>query len=278
MKDFVSKLSLYDILAMLIPGGMIFLFIALTLGNKWDIDKDKINPVLGWAIALVIAYLIGLVNHVITSVIWKPFRNCPMMIQRSYHAVINSFRYTVYLKRFRSNMSETISNVCAYRWIVLLVYIVILIASILMFVFCPCKSWAFLPLAIYAVLFIFYGIYSWHKKKCSNRDSDTTKGTLESYYQAYYYAATHRYGNDIFIIEGQVAFLQNMFLPLALFCVLPEYFYCGYLNNLCIVRGLAIMGILLLIPTVFYRQNTIYRRVWEDYEFLKRVNHEENTN
>lgn len=80
MKDFVAKISLYDILAMLIPGGTIFLFLSLTLGYKLKMDKELIDPILGWVIALVLSYLLGIINHVYTLNLWKCFRNNPEMI------------------------------------------------------------------------------------------------------------------------------------------------------------------------------------------------------
>ena len=47
MDKFVSKLSLYDILSMAIPGGTIFLFLSMTLGYKLKINESEIDSVLG---------------------------------------------------------------------------------------------------------------------------------------------------------------------------------------------------------------------------------------
>lgn len=39
MMDFTSKLSLYDIIAMIIPGGTILLYLLINLGYKLTIDE-----------------------------------------------------------------------------------------------------------------------------------------------------------------------------------------------------------------------------------------------
>ena len=94
MKDFTSRLSLYDILSMVIPGGTIFLFLSLAFGNQLSIDQSKISPVLGWAIALVISYLLGLINHVCTAILWKPFRNNPEMLRFSQQQALHERKAT----------------------------------------------------------------------------------------------------------------------------------------------------------------------------------------
>ena len=50
----------------------------------------------------------------------------------------------------------------------------------------------------------------------TNVDLETTttdKCILDNYYRAYYYAKKNAYGNDIEIMESQVAFLQALLLP-----------------------------------------------------------------
>ena len=97
MKELVSKLSLYDILAMVIPGGTIIVFIALMINNSLIVNEDLIEKPLSWIIWLVISYIIGLLNHTLATFVWKRFRNNDFMIKlsvekaRSYLPVIGRF-------------------------------------------------------------------------------------------------------------------------------------------------------------------------------------------
>ena len=79
MDKFVSKLSLYDILSMVIPGGTIFLFFSMTLKYELYFCEYHIDSALGWIIALVASYLLGLINHICTAIIWKKFRKNHML-------------------------------------------------------------------------------------------------------------------------------------------------------------------------------------------------------
>lgn len=63
MKDIVSKFSLYDILAMIVPGGAILVAIALMINNLLVINTNLIEKPLFWIIGLTGAYLVGLLNH-----------------------------------------------------------------------------------------------------------------------------------------------------------------------------------------------------------------------
>lgn len=84
MNELTSKLSLYDILSMIIPGGTILLFLALTVGCELRFDGYKIAPVISGTIVIVVSYLLGLINHSFTSCLWKPFRNNSKMIQQAF--------------------------------------------------------------------------------------------------------------------------------------------------------------------------------------------------
>lgn len=75
MNQFLGKLSLYDIIVMIIPGGAILLFFLDYYGvNLVSIGSNDISPltVLG---AVVASYIIGMGNHVIAKKLWGVFRN-----------------------------------------------------------------------------------------------------------------------------------------------------------------------------------------------------------
>ena len=251
MKEFASKLSLYDILSMLIPGGTIFLFISLTLGYKLKIDNSEIDTVLGWTIALVISYLLGLINHICTTISWKWFRNNHMLWkEKTIH-----FRDTL-----------CFMDICLLCLITLSILGCLLLHIKNEQTICLIISITFLTVFI-------CGITEPNKKQ----ENDTSQHIRKQYYDKYYYVMKNRYNDDIPIMEGQVAFLQNMLYPLALFLfvtlqillkeLISEEGCCFYKNIWWFIALL----FLLLIGAIFYRQNKIDERISEDYEFLMKI-------
>lgn len=74
MDKFLGKLSLYDMIVMVIPGGTILLFFLDYYGVDLLSIGSDISPlvVLG---AVVASYIIGMGNHVIAKKLWKTLRN-----------------------------------------------------------------------------------------------------------------------------------------------------------------------------------------------------------
>ena len=62
MKELVSKLSLYDILAMVIPGGAILIYLNTVIGNTLIFDKTKADPAITWIISFVVSYIFGIIS------------------------------------------------------------------------------------------------------------------------------------------------------------------------------------------------------------------------
>lgn len=258
MKEIFSKLSLYDMLVMLIPGGTILVFIALSLDFELYFDTFKMAPALAWTIMLTLAYLIGIVNHIVTSVLWSPFRDCPHMIENAKNKVYGIDESPVYK--------------CGKEvWIFLehnfleIVLIVIAFSFIGMFLNCDGlnnKCGIYVLLIFYALL-LFLTFCEVH--------IIFTNNVNDEYYESYYYVLKNRYSDDIPIMEGQVAFMQSMIIPLLLLALLP----CEVLNDYiphgseCCVRWLLISLIVLMILAIILRQRKIYERVWEDAKFLK---------
>ena len=274
MKDFASKLSLYDILSMLIPGSTIFIFLSLALENELQLYPFKINTAIGWIIVLVSSYLIGLINHVFTAIIWHPLRNRHTMIEKELLNITDTGN-TRYLSKFLSKIS--INNIKReeriYIRFIILGYCVPTLATLFLgLTYCKYKLTS-LPLIVYIIILAIIVIvqYFYRRKKCDIKNTLS----IDAYYEAYYYVSKHKMGNEISIIEGQVAFMQNMFLPLSLMLVLPLSTYEYYICNAYIIKILISVGICLLLPTIYYRQNKIYEHVWEDYEYLKRIEEED---
>lgn len=245
MKDFVTKLSLYDILSMLIPGGMIFVYLSLYLGYQLRIDENVISSALGWTIALVISYLLGLVNHICTTYIWSEFRN-------------------TYLNLYSCYIVPVLKILMVYVFLGILGYI------FQKMIFCMSDGIAillFIPIAFFIIMII--GESCDYDEKCKD---DYHK----EYFSKYYYVMKCRYNDDITIMEGQVAFIQNMLFPITLFLLVPPQLICDKLYaGVCFFKCeywyFALLMFVALIYTVFLRQKKIVERVLEDFEYLKQI-------
>ena len=91
MDQFFGKLSLYDIIVMIIPGGAILLFFLDYYGvDLLSIDSNDINSlaVLG---AVVASYIIGMGNHVMAKKFWGIFRNNYFLLSYSLKKAKNEY-------------------------------------------------------------------------------------------------------------------------------------------------------------------------------------------
>ena len=281
MKDIVSKFSLYDILAMVIPGGAIIVSITLMIKNLLVINENLIEKPLFWIIWLVVSYIIGLLNHTLAVFAWKMFRNNDFMIKLS-------------VEKARSHLSENghfyeltntikISNIDKGRirnWICLIMsvsLVYIIFASLMLIANCICKKCnsidislmltiPFIAILLISAVELIYALMS-------SKGSDPI--VLQKYYSAYYFVAKNKYNDDIPIMEGQIAFLQSMVLPLILFFFVPinSLFIPGI--SYCLFHLLLTICILTIPVVILCRQMKIYQRVWEDYEYL--LNTDNNT-
>lgn len=253
MDKFVSKLSLYDILSMVIPGGTIFLFFSMTLKYELYFCEYHIDSALGWIIALVASYLLGLINHICTAIIWKKFRKNHMLWREKE---------------------------CLIKKIALIALAIMIIALIIK---CICCFFSYFINGIWIVLLISVSFLcltmneAMPIRKHLNEDN-ISELLRKQYYKAYYYVMKHRYNDNIPIMEGQVAFIQNMTLPLALFLFFPPQYLLTYLpidkSDCCDVILYWLLFLILfiaLILTAFCRQRKIVQLVWEDYEYLKQL-------
>lgn len=246
MGSVVSKLSLYDILAMVIPGGTILLFLSSIIGFDLTFEHASIHSTFIWIAVFVLSYLLGLINHVLTAMVWKPFRNNIHMINRAHDDVLGD--------KTKGNL---LSKVCCILKNAILVIAAYVAMGCCLLFSCRCNLLYFGGFLIVLILLCIM---------CCCRKT-TAESDLKKYYKAYYAVAKNRYSDDIFIMEGQVAFIQNMLFPIFLLLLLPD------LGNICIakwncIRWFLAFGIIALIYVVFERQLKIYQRVWTDSEYL----------
>lgn len=252
MTNFLGKISLYDVLAMLIPGGIIYIFFLLSLGYNLTFDELQIDTTLGWLMALVLSYLLGLINQTITSIMWKPFRNN-----------LNMIKYASYISEHRQK-SYTLLPIYLYPIIIISIFIlgfwhneIVVLAIVPFFIFC---------------IVCFKQVFS-----CTlYQEIQDEEKLLDGYLEKYYYVMLHTYRNDISIIEGQIAFMQSLLIPIFCILILPNHnieslFTNLNVNNICLVKLLLFFTIIISIPVICERQIKIYQCVFEDFKFLSKI-------
>ena len=83
MKEYATKLTLYDFISMLMPGSIIaYCLMCLFISESDVIPMD--NPFF-WILFFVVSYILGIANHIISACMFKliGFRNCPKMLKDS---------------------------------------------------------------------------------------------------------------------------------------------------------------------------------------------------
>ncbi|WP_293490358.1 hypothetical protein [Prevotella sp.] len=206
MDQFLGKLSLYDIIVMIIPGGTILLFfldyygVDLLFNGSYDISSLAVFG------AVVASYIIGMGNHVIAKKLWRIIRNNSLLLSYSLEKAKNE--YTKEL----NNLMENVNLEC-------------------------CKL-----------------------------DLQSKSSLEDKYYQAYSYVLEKSKYGDISIIEGQVAFLQSMIIPMGLMLFLVSKH-----NSLPLFLGCFLL-LFISLYLIFDRTMLIHKQVWEYYEYTRRIN------
>lgn len=293
MKEYATKLTLYDFISMLMPGSIIVgvMIVLGTDGNLCLRDNSMF-----WLFFFVASYLAGIINHIATGVVFRKFRNCPKMILRSFKkAMGNGYKtlHNVVLNKSQNYHTEERSK-DDKKWckIVLLVTSVVFILLILCSACKNCIIDKKVSPSSCCVLIIFcvvlFIILSVSLRNVYNqpvdKDFDTETDLLNCYYQEYYYVRKECYGNDIEILESQVAFLQSLIIPMVLILVtylmtdknlLDLFFIKDHYSILpCCFTILYLILFGAISVSIFLRQQKIYDRVWEDYHYLKELEDE----
>lgn len=237
---FLSGVSIFDFLAMVIPGGVIIAFLGGCLEKvPFVINVCDKNAFTSYIILCVIAYLIGLIHNAFMDFLFNWwFRNNAYYIQ--YFHIITT-----------GNKERNI--VTAYKK-------------------CYCKYCIIRSICIFIKAI----------KKCSLcgektskvRKTNKNRNIRREYYRAYYYISNHSINSSISIMECQVTFIRNMLIPAICICFHYDMFKC-VLGMPNIQWGYFFIAIIALFITMISRQNKIYRRVWEDYLYLKYQEEEE---
>lgn len=289
MNGYSSKLSLYDFIVMLMPGSII-VGVMIVLGTDGNLSLRDNS--MFWLFFFVASYLAGIINHIATGAVFRKFRNCPKMILRSFKKAMDNGYKTLHndLLNQSQNYDTEERSKDDKKWckIVLLVTSVVFILLILC---SACKNCIIdkkvsptscCVLIIFCVVLFIILLVSLRNVYNQPVDKDFYKETdlLNCYYQEYYYVRKECYGNDIEILESQVAFLQSLIIPMVLILVtylmtdknlLDLFFIKDHYSILpCCFTILYSILFGAISVSIFLRQQKIYDRVWEDYHYLKK--------
>lgn len=250
MNNIFPKISIFDTLAMMIPGGATLAIIISCFDYNLQMGKSiEIEEWIIYTIILVSCYLLGNIVNVIMDIIWYPIRNNPMFLRISKH---------IYKCSLQVNDSYYLC-----RNLVLLVFTTGIIVIETMALYCK-QCFEFISIVFVLFLFIVWFVRQFKDKQ-----------RLVKYYEQYYYVAKNSTNNNISIIEAQIAFMRNMLFPLIMFSILKEKtLFPSYFPELY-ETGLIAAGSFLLFVTIIIRQHKVYVIVWEDYKYLKLLKKEE---
>lgn len=272
MNEFVSKLSLYDLLAMFLPGMLIFVFMTLVMGYELSVDECRAEKFISWTVFFLVSYLLGIINHVATSALVRifMFRNNSNMISRAFKDVYRYCSQNARLCEIADDVKEsgsTHSCMCRLLGILSIILLGIILYGVFKDESVHLRYLSILPFLIYSYSIIF--LFTSCCGRCFKNDNERI---VEHYYKAYYYVAKNKYSNDVFIMEGQVAFMQSMIVPLILYLFVPkcelEYLFELYDCLIYWIKGVLLVSIIILLVAINLRQMKIYQRVWEDYAYL----------
>lgn len=254
MNEIFKKFNVFDYFSHLVPGAIVVLALLhyfqckdqASMSNLFGCLYDKLveyNSIAFWTFFLVASHCIGLVNNVISDVVWYGFRNNTWFISAS------------------ENMVGANPKPCClkfYNVIYLLLLIFYIIHVILSSFDCPCYKTCvkYLPhtiavviLIVDAVALIIY-IFNSHDK-----------GKLEDYYKKYEEVKVYYPSNNISNLEAQIAFLRNSIIPLFL------------LSLICIVKDNPSNTLLIVSPFIafaafFLHQQKLYFHVYELWHII----------
>jgi len=233
-----SKFSLYDMLAMIIPGGVILASIIIVCDYSQTFEKittyccgcrsvefsmDLIQSV----IYLVASYVIGLINHWACDGIYKGFRNYPVAIESALIQILRengNMNLKTIVGSIYDNSKE--SRPCLFGLIVKTIEAI---------------------------------VCNWVLCRAPKRHDSV----VSSYYKAYYALSKENLLGSVPLVENQVALLRNSIIPtIILFCsfyrTMPEC--CVYIP---------IILVILIFVIMVQRQQKVYRMIWESANYYK---------
>lgn len=234
---FLSGVSVFDFLTMIVPGGLILAIGADFFGKMpLMIDMCEQCKFSGYIVILVSSYLLGLINNSLMDFVFKWFRNNPFYIQTQYQKLCASLPN----KGILGQLNLPSDMIVVKRG-----------ASFCEYVKSLCQS---LKTLIY-----FTSDYKANEER---------NKIISGYYTAYYFVATKQINSSISIMECQVAFVRNLILFVFLMGICDKFNVVKTCFGIDICWWIYIVVSLCLFVVMFTRQNKVYRRVFEDYVYL----------
>lgn len=242
---FLSGVSVFDFLTMVLPGCVYIALIGGLLGYQPFVVTVSSGAFAKYLMLLVVAYLIGIVHNAAMDFIFKWFRNNACYIQSQYSKV---FKYCCLSNSVLLDLGIPEIQISPNKKGIFQSQIRCLLDNFKM--------------CFYKNKIDFYGVCELDKTK-----------VLNGYYKAYYFVAKNSINSSLSIMECQVAFIRNMLFPLlfmtAQFCTVLDAVGLNIECSRIVILILYILGIVSLVMVMINRQNKIYRRVFEDYVYLK---------
>lgn len=269
MGTFTKNLSLYDMLSMIIPGGILLWMCSVYCKGLWSVSNGTASghhELFAFLFLCPLAYIVGIGNHLITTKLWAMFRNNPYLIIDCLEKAKNQFSSTRKLEKIRNsfrinpNRVDTCSAFIHYSFLTALGVVVFgIVLNLILAYMLNCLVFLYLG-AAYGIIWMLTTSF------CNSYSNKEEKKVIETYYEAYYYVQQKSKNSDISVMEGQVAFMQSMSIPLALLAVSSCSLTAASAN--CTFRLIMFSLFIIIFPMVICRIRKIHSRVWEDYEFL----------
>lgn len=280
--NIISKFSLYDIIAMVIPGFTILLFITSILGYQWTINDGMVNSTIFWIVAATLSYCLGIINEVISKQLWTGLRNNPHIIYDQLKKLKNEIGTYSNLPAGKMNLEIPSCSCymckCILGTIVFVGFAEMIIDKLISIN--DIQHASTLLICFFSMLVAILVVLSLLTYYENNALTNDAKELIDKYYESYYKVSSNQFHSGISTIESQVAFLQNMSTPIFLFAVLPtsKYattfdYFTDFPNDFWHynIKGLLILLFVLILYTVYRRIEKIYYLIWSDYEYLKRL-------
>lgn len=281
-----SKLSLYDILAMLIPGALIIFWASnVIFGNDLTIDESRINPWIVGVFFTATSYLVGIMYCKFMELVWNiVFKSCNYKSKGYFFLFIPGFLVVLCLLCSFLRFNDLFSCVLMKLIVLLAVFFI--------------TAWLYKADKIVKFFYVLLLLlernnlkmieiaYLKIKKETSiEQVQNRSNSRCGNYYEAYAFVAKNTYRNDVHILESQFAFLRSMFGVVLLYEVICLLYSFDLLKDrfeslmdslfpgvsVCLI-SICLLLLLIAIPFVMACiQKKIYEIVWEDYKYLHRV-------
>lgn len=269
MNEIFKKFNVFDYFSHLVPGAIVVLALLLCHYNSccdcakclclksfnfnsFSTLSDKLiedNTIAFWTFFLVASHCMGLVNNVVSDLVWYGFRNNAWLISME--------KCFVHAK-----------NNCSFIIKLVLVLTLSVLFSLLFVYYDFAASVTFALVALALVFLICFSVckkihfsvckkicFSVRKKNCFSVCKKNSKDALNSYYKDYELVKDKYPSNNISNLEAQIAFLRNSILPLFL------------LSLICIDKSnpniLLIVSPFIAFAAFFLHQQKLYFHVYE---------------